>query len=217
MLPLTEEQKHAFETLKTALTEATVLHLPRPNLPFILDTDVSAGQIGCALFQRHEDGVRYPIGYWSRTILRTERNYSSAERECLAIVWAVTILRPYLERTHFVINTDHQALTWLMVLPESQMTGRLMIWRLRLLEFDYEVHYVKGKSNLVADAISRLNTTGNTHTQVHEDVPCFLLLIKTPSTYNPFNYIIHPSTLLCYRVLSIFQIMLLILTISFNN
>ena len=62
-----------------------------------------------------------------------------------------------------------------MALPETRMTTRLMRWRLRLLEFDYEVHYVKGKSNLVADAISRLNTTGHTHTQADEDVPSFLL------------------------------------------
>lgn len=173
--PLTDEQLESFNALKNALTNAPILRLPRENLPYSIDTDASDGQIGCALFQTYDDGVRHPIGYWSRTLNKSEKNYSTSEKECLAVVWAVALLRPYLERTHFVINTDHQALTWLLALPDNQTTSRLIRWRLRLLEFDYEVRYVKGKKNQIADAISRLETEGYMDYPVDEDIPCLLL------------------------------------------
>ncbi len=63
------------------------------------------------------------------------------------------------------------SLRWLLEIAEQ--SGRLMRWRLRLSEFDFEVRYKKGKANSQADALSRLATLGETVVPVDEEIPCF--------------------------------------------
>ena len=172
--PFSQEQLRAFQALKKSLTTTPILRLPRADLPFSVDTDASDYQVGCALMQEHEDKTRHPVGYWSRTLNPAERNYSASERECLAVVWALTILRPYLERTRFMVYTDHEALKWLLNLSDTEAHGRLARWRLRLAEFDFEVAYKKGAKNTIADALSRLETEGETPSlRPEDDLPCF--------------------------------------------
>ena len=171
--PFEKDQIEAFEKLKSILSNPPILRLPRVGLQYSLDTDACDEQIGCTLLQTHEDGHRYPIGFWSRQLNDAERNYSVSEKECLAIVWAVQTLRPYLERERFVINTDHHALKWLLNIADA--SGRLARWRLRLSEFDFEVQYVKGTKNTLADAMSRLPTTGGTSVPTDEEIPCFFI------------------------------------------
>ena len=135
-----------------------VLKLPHLGLPHSLDSDASEAQLGCTLLQTHEDGHRYPVGYWSRTLASAERNYSKTEKECLAIEWAIHTLRLYLERERFTVNTDHHSLRWLMNLFDA--SGRLARWRLHLAEHDFDVTYVKGIKNCLADALSRIPSAG---------------------------------------------------------
>ncbi|CDF32470.1 unnamed protein product [Chondrus crispus] len=89
------------------------------------------------------------------------RNYSVSEKECLAVIWAVQTLRPYLYGEHFIVHTDHASLRWLMNVTDP--SGRLIRWRLRLSEFDFKIKYKKGKANSQADALSRLRTAGETN------------------------------------------------------
>ena len=139
--PLDEAQRGAFELLKQALSEPPVLRLPQKDLPYSVDTDASAYQIGCAFMQTYSDGTRHPIGFWSRSLTPVEKNYSKGERECLAVVWAAQLLRPYLERTHFDLYTDHIALRRIMNMTDA--SSRLARWRLRLLDLDFTVQYKK--------------------------------------------------------------------------
>jgi RNase H-like domain found in reverse transcriptase len=114
---LSEEQMLAFECLKRHLLTPSTFALPRAGGPYVIDTDSSDGQIGCVLQQKDVEGHYHPLGYWSRQLNADERNYFATEKEALAIVWAVTHLRPYLERTHFVVRTDHSSLQWLLSIP----------------------------------------------------------------------------------------------------
>jgi hypothetical protein len=134
-----------------------VLALPQNEGPYILDTDASTEQIGCCLLQEYTAGNKHPIWFWSRSLNAAERNYSTTEKECLAIVLAILQLRPYLEGKKFLIRTDHHSLRWVLNLSDAQ--GRLARWRLRLLEFDFEVEYSPGKEHKVADPMSRLPTS----------------------------------------------------------
>jgi RNase H-like domain found in reverse transcriptase/Reverse transcriptase (RNA-dependent DNA polymerase) len=131
--PLTTAQIEAFNNLRTRLLSPPILALPRSEAKFNLwlDTDASDGQLGCCcLLQGQPEGPALQLGYWSRTLNPAERNYSITEKECFAIVWAGTHLRPYLEWKRFTLRTDHHALRWVMNLADAQ--GLLARWRLRL-------------------------------------------------------------------------------------
>jgi transposase InsO family protein len=169
--PLSVEQLTAFEKLREKLLQPPVLALPRKEGRYVLDTDASDHQIGSCLCQEHPDGLRHPIGYWSRSLTSAERNYSTTEKECLAIVWAILTLRPYLEGQRFLVRTDHHSLRWVLNLADAQ--GRLARWRLRLLEFDFEVEYAPGKEHHAADTLSRLTPADDTATPLDTEIPCF--------------------------------------------
>jgi RNase H-like domain found in reverse transcriptase len=93
----------AFTELRDRLLTPQVLALPRTAGRLWLDTDASDRQLGCYLLQDQPDGKPLPLGYWSRTLNSVEQNYSTTEKKCLAIVWAVTHLRPYLEGAEFTV------------------------------------------------------------------------------------------------------------------
>jgi len=127
---LSDEALRAFEELKRRLTEVPILAQPRRQGTYTLDTDASAGQVGAVLLQEQPDQSTRPVGYWSRFLNTAERNCSTTERECLAVVWASLILRPYVAGTRFTVRTDHAALKWMLHMDGAH--GRLAPWRLRL-------------------------------------------------------------------------------------
>ena len=137
--------------------------------------DASAYQLGATLLQQQnetEPNEWTPIGYWSKTLTDCKWNYSTTERECFSVVWAVTSLRLYIEGLKFTIRTDHDALRWLMTLTDS--LGRLMRWRLRLSEFDFTITYRPGRVHQGPDALSRLiSPDGNDDKAVDDEVPTY--------------------------------------------
>ena len=104
-----DEQREAFEELKNALTTAPVLARSDVSKPFYVQCDASGSALGAVLVQEYEDG-EHPILYISRALNSAERNYTTTERECLALVWSLKKLRPYLEGYVFTAVTDHSAL-----------------------------------------------------------------------------------------------------------
>ena len=153
------EQIEAFEKIKEHLTSAPILTCPDFSQPFQLETDASDTELGAVLNQTI-NGTNHVIAYASRNLNSAETRYSALEKECLAVVWAIRKFRPYLEGYSFKVITDHMALKWLHNLKNPM--GRLATWALELLEFDYEVVYRKGSSNLVPDALSRSNEATKT-------------------------------------------------------
>ena len=153
----TEEQQSSFQELMARLIAPPSLALPKAHRPYLIDTDASAYAIGAVLLKQLEENDPTSwatIGYWSKTLTKEQRNYSATEQECYAVVWATLTLRPNIAGTRFVARTDHNALRWMMTTKDLQ--GRLMRWRLRLMEFYYEIVCRPGRVHQVPDALSRL-------------------------------------------------------------
>lgn len=148
-----DEQQSAFDELKKRLTEAPILAFPDFKLPFTLFTDASNHGIGSVLSQ-FQNGKEVVICYYSRTLNTAERNYSTTERECLAIVDSVKNFRYYLIGRRFEVVVDHHSLRWLKTVSDNSQ--RLARWSLQLQEFDYDVTYRPGKQHSNSDALSRL-------------------------------------------------------------
>lgn len=148
----TEECDRAFRKIKECLVTAPVLSCPDYSKPFVVQTDASSYGIGAVLTQPHEDGERV-IAYLSRSLTRQEQAYSVTEQECLAVLWAVEKLRPYLEGVEFTVVTDHYSLLWLQNL--KNLNGRLARWSVRLQQYNFKIVHRKGKDNVVPDMLSR--------------------------------------------------------------
>jgi hypothetical protein len=176
---LSSEALVAFDTLRQRLLNTPILALSRRAGYFWLDTDASDSQLGGCLFQEQLTGPNLPLGFCSRTLKAAERNYSTTERECLAIVWAVTHIRPYLEGVEFTVLTDHHAMRWVMNLAEAQ--GRLARWRLRPSEFAFKVEYSPGTTHHAADVLSRLPSKGVSQSPIEVDIPVAVVELKDPS------------------------------------
>jgi len=123
----TQEHRTAFEEVMARLVADPVLACPDFDKPFILQTDASDYGIGAILTQETERGEKV-ISYSSRTLNGAQKNYSTTEKECLAIVWAIRKFKPYLEGYHFKIVTEHMALKWLNSIESP--SGRIARWAL---------------------------------------------------------------------------------------
>ena len=147
-----EAQNRAFETLKAHISCPPVLRLPDFSREFVLQTDACNDGIGGILLQE-EDGIKHPIAFASKKLLPRERNYSTIEKECLAIVWAVQKFQNFLFGKPFALETDHQPLQYL---GKAQFRNRrLMRWALALQPYRFTIRAIKGKDNVGADFLSR--------------------------------------------------------------
>ncbi|KMQ83421.1 enzymatic polyprotein endonuclease reverse, partial [Lasius niger] len=148
----TKLQEESFNTLRNELCKAPILQYPDFDKTFILTTDACGYAIGGVLSQEHS-GKDLPVSFTSRVLNEAEARYSTIEKECLAIVYAVSYFRHYLYGRNFSIITDHKPLVWLHSIKDP--SSRLWKWRLKLSEYDYTIQYKSGKTNVVADALSR--------------------------------------------------------------
>jgi hypothetical protein len=147
-----ERQQSAFMQLKEAMLTAPVLTLPDPTLPFVVQTDASGYAVGAVLMQDQGKGLQ-PIAFLSKKMLDAETRYPTHEQELLAIICALKTWRHYLSGRKFRVLTDHHSLQHFKTQP--QLSGRQTRWKDVIAEFDFDIEYIEGKSNIVADGLSR--------------------------------------------------------------
>ena len=150
-----EEQQAAFEDLKAAMLENPVLRMPVEGEEYVVHCDASDVGAGAVLMQRDEEGRLYACRFMSKKFAPAERRYSTTEKEYLAMVLALKKWRKYLMGAKFEVHTDHKALLHMVQQLGEGQSARVQRWGILLQAFDVTVRYIKGKKNLVADALSR--------------------------------------------------------------
>jgi len=150
-----EKCSKAFEELKHKLTTAPVLQLPVPKKQFILETDASHFALGCVLSQKDDENKLHPVGYYSRSFTKSEKNYSITDKELLAIVSGLKEWKHLLIGTPkpIIIYTDHRNL--LFASKPQHISMRQARWQETLSYYDYRVIYRPGSTNVRADSLSR--------------------------------------------------------------
>ena len=147
--------QQAFENAKALLTSAPVLSAPKLEEPFQLQVDASQVGAGAVLLQKDEDGVDRPVCYFSRKFNSHQLNYSTIEKEALALIWALQHFDVYVGGgVHpVVVFSDHNPLSFLSSLQNTNQ--RLMRWALFLQPYNLSIRHIKGSENVMADALSR--------------------------------------------------------------
>ena len=154
----TNEHENSFVSAKKLLKSNTLLVHYDPSKTLHVTCDASSYGIGAVLEQEIQDGMLKPVCYASRTLSKSEKNYSQTEREGLAVIWAVTKFRKYLCGRKFENWTDHKPLLGLLgekrAVPRMA-AGRLIRWSLILAGYDYKLIYKPGCKIPNADCLSR--------------------------------------------------------------
>ena len=187
--------KEAFDCLKRALTTTPIIQAPDWTAPFELMCDASNYALGAVLAQKIDKLPRV-IYYASRTLDAAQANYTTTEKELLAIVFALEKFRSYLLGTRIIVYTDHAALKYLLKKADSK--PRLIRWMLWLQEFDLEIRDRSGAQNLVADHLSRIERVSDADSPIRDDFPDDHLYIlysisdslSTPWFANIVNYLV---------------------------
>ena len=162
----TELHQNAFDQLKSYLISTDhVLALPDFDKPFRIECDASKIGISGVISQKH--GCHYkPIAFYSKHLSKTERAYSTSERELLGIVLSVEHFKQYIYGRHVEIWTDHEPLKFLSTADVP--SPRLARLQKRLNIYNYSIQYRPGKANGNADALSRLVEEDENEIDDHE-------------------------------------------------
>jgi hypothetical protein len=150
------------------LASAPILVFPKWDVEFHVHVDASCIALGAVLTQEGGEGLDHPIAFASRRLSKAEKNYSTTEREGLAMVYALQKYGHYLLGGHFKMYTDHSALKYLVNKPV--LGGRICRWLLLFQEYDFEVVVKPGCLNAGPDHLSRIET-GEEPTSLEEGLP----------------------------------------------
>lgn len=147
----TPEMQSAFDTMKKLLTSTPVLALPDFKKQFEVMADASGIGCGAVLLQDTR-----PVAFFSKAFNDTERKMITSDQELAAIIYALKEWRCYLEGPEFILKTDHEPLTFFETV--AQLSRKKTTWLEFLSRFKYKWVHIPGKSNVVADALSRIHS-----------------------------------------------------------
>ncbi len=145
----------ALHSLKDMLCTYPVLTAPDFNKPFKLAVDASDLGAGAVLFQEDDQGYDHPVSYTSKKFDRHQINYSTVEKEALALMMALKHFQIYVKDANHevVVFTDHNPLTFIHRMKATNQ--RVLRWALQLQEYPISIRHISGRQNVIADGLSR--------------------------------------------------------------
>uniref|UniRef100_A0A674MZJ6 Gypsy retrotransposon integrase-like protein 1 n=1 Tax=Takifugu rubripes TaxID=31033 RepID=A0A674MZJ6_TAKRU len=161
MVDWSDVRQRAFENVKAALANATLLAHPLPDAPISITTDASDYAVG-AVHEQWVEGAWQPLAFFSRQLRPNERKYSTFDRELLGLYLAIRHFRPLLEGRSFTAFVDHKPLTFAMAKTAEPWSARQQRHLSYISEFTTDIKHLAGKTNVVADCLSRA-VTGAVH------------------------------------------------------
>ncbi|UYV85023.1 hypothetical protein LAZ67_X004325 [Cordylochernes scorpioides] len=151
-----EEAEVQFEQCKQALANTALLAYPDAELPISLCTDASDRAVGSVL-QQLDNNIWKPIAFFSKKLNPAQCNYSTYDRELLAIHLSIKFFKHLLEAREFTILTDHKPLIYAFKQKNEKASPRQLKHLQYISQFTTDIKYIKGTDNIVADALSRVD------------------------------------------------------------
>ena len=148
----TAELTQMYYDLRSAVVNCRKLFYVHETLPIRVYTDASDYGIGAYLCQVMADGSEIPIEFISKTLTKAERKWSTYEKEAYAIFYSLRKWEHLLRDVRFTLFTDHKNLTYLTKDPSP----KVMRWRMAVQDYDFNIAYIPGEENIIADGFSRL-------------------------------------------------------------
>ena len=163
-LSWSDHTTEAFLQAQSLLANLTLLHHPVVNAPLSLTTDASGIAVG-AVLEQYVDKHWQPLAFFSKRLRPPETRYSTFDRQLLSIYLSIKHFRFFLEGTKFTVFTDHKPLTFMFGRTMDPWSSRQARHIAKIAEFTMDVRHIAGKSNPVADALSRASeiATVNIH------------------------------------------------------
>jgi transposase InsO family protein len=150
-LDFTPDMEKLFYEIRDEISNCPTLFFLDPNGEIFVQTDASDYGIGAYIFQK-VNGVERPAWFISKTLDSTQCNWSTPEKEAYAIYYTLMHAEHLLRDVHFVLQTDHRNLTFI----NMEGSPKIRRWKLAIQEYDFDIEYLPGEKNVVADNFSRL-------------------------------------------------------------
>ena len=175
----------AFEAAKRMVLRDTMLAYPDFSKPFHIYTDASDYQLGGVIMQDNK-----PLAFYTRKLNSAQSKYTTGEKELLSIVETLKSFESILMGQTLIVHTDH-----LNLLYKKLASGRLIRWRMLLEEFGPEFQHVKGTTNIVADALSRLDMAPRPQDDVNDTHPSVQLSYVNSEELKEFDFPLLPANI----------------------
>lgn len=183
-------QEEAFKILKTCISEDSLLYHPDMDEPFTVHISSSSIGLGAILSQKDDEGDDYPVLFASRTLRGAEVRYTSAELDCLALVYALNQFKPFIYGVPFTVITNSPAINWLR--DSNNPTSRQVKWKTFLNDFEFEVEIKKQKKAQLAEAFSE-NPLEDDQPELVAIQICLPVETKLKSALKPKRTITNPN------------------------
>jgi hypothetical protein len=171
-------QEQAFQHMKQIIAQDTMLTYPQFDKPFLIHTDASDKHIGGVVMQDNK-----PLGFFSKRLMDTQHRYPVTEQELLAIIETIKYFKHMLLGHEIIVQTDHKNLTH----PTSAHASDRVLRQCLLLEkYGVKLEYIKGETNVVADALSRLPTDELFQFEENDEFPLNMALLAEHQTQDDY-------------------------------